>query len=585
MEKRVILAVVLMVAILFAHAWVQETFFTPKKASQSTPAPGGGGQPSTGGEQPAQPAEASRGEVKPAEAPVRQPEQPAVTTPASRVAPAARAAGPPPPQTTAAVDTPLYRAVVSSEGGKLQEWTLKYRGAKPMVEVGEHGPQGLLVGPEGHPNPVAMTLSPATLALDPQKSTGQLALAGETDPLRVHETLAFRADDYTVEAQVRVQNVSGSPQTVRVAFPWAVRLPAKPPAEKFLGQRPTEIVWSADGHIQRIEDLTSVGDHVIDGPWMAIGSTSYLVAFLPKEGGFKLIATSEGKPGDKGQEHRVSIGARATPTIAPGETWEGRVVTYIGPKEYDRLAAHGLQDTVNFGGFPVPRRYGGLPMEWLGVPILKFMNWLYGFVPNYGAVIILITVVSKVLFFPLTVKSMRSMRAMQVLQPQINNLRNKYRSDPRKLQEETLALYRKHSVNPMGGCLPMVAQVPIFYALYLALSVSVELQGAPFLCFGRLFGVDLWICDLASHDPTYILPILMGISMFVQQKMTPTMGDPRQAKMMLVMPFVFTFMFLNLPAGLVLYWFVSNILQVIQQWWMDRPGSGAARTAKDAARA
>jgi YidC/Oxa1 family membrane protein insertase len=191
-----------------------------------------------------------------------------------------------------------------------------------------------------------------------------------------------------------------------------------------------------------------------------------------------------------------------------------------------------------------------------------------------------------VLFYPLTLKSMRSMKAMQVLQPQINALRSKYKSDPQRMQKETLELYRKYKVNPMGGCLPMVAQVPIFYALYLALSVSVELQNAPFLCFGRAFGVDLWVCDLASHDPTYILPILMGVSMFVQQKMTPMTGDPRQAKMMLIMPFVFTFMFLNLPSGLVLYWFVSNVLQILQQKLMDRSSTtGTAREAKDAARA
>ena len=156
------------------------------------------------------------------------------------------------------------------------------------------------------------------------------------------------------------------------------------------------------------------------------------------------------------------------------------------------------------------------------------------------------------------------------------------RCDPQRAQREMMDLYRKHRVNPMGGCLPMVAQVPIFYALYLALSVSVELQNASFVCFGRLFGIDLWICDLAAQDPTYVLPILMGVSMFVQQKMTPVAGDPRQAKMMLIMPFVFTFMFLNLPSGLVLYWFVSNVLQILQQWWMDR--SGSAR-AKEAARA
>jgi len=116
----------------------------------------------------------------------------------------------------------------------------------------------------------------------------------------------------------------------------------------------------------------------------------------------------------------------------------------------------------------------------------------------------------------------------------------------------------------------MVVQIPIFYALYVALSVSVELQSQPFICFGHLFGVHLWICDLAAHDPTYLLPVLMGASMFVQQKMTPVMGDPRQAKMMLFMPVVFTFMFLNLPSGLVLYWTLSNVLQIAQQKYMER---------------
>jgi YidC/Oxa1 family membrane protein insertase len=171
---------------------------------------------------------------------------------------------------------------------------------------------------------------------------------------------------------------------------------------------------------------------------------------------------------------------------------------------------------------------------------------------------------------------------MQSLQPQINSLRSKYKSDPQRLQRETLELYRQHKVNPVGGCLPMIAQIPIFYALYIALTVSVELQNASFLCFGRMFGVDLWICDLAAQDPTYILPLLMGVTMFVQQKMTPIAGDPRQAKMMLMMPVVFTFMFLNLASGLVLYWTVSNILQIAQQYYMDRPAARARREVRDA---
>ena len=310
-----------------------------------------------------------------------------------------------------------------------------------------------------------------------------------------------------------------------------------------------------------------------------MGSVWYMAALVPRGEGFKLVAQGDDKACDaKAKEPvgRATIAVQAAPTIAPGQAWEGRVTIFVGPKEYDRLKAVGLEGAINFGGFPVPRQWGGLPMDWLGVPILLLMNWVYRHVGNYGVAIILLTVVSKVLFYPLTVKSMRSMKAMQALQPQINALRNKHKSDPQRLQRETMDLYRQHKVNPMGGCLPMVAQIPIFYALYLALSVSVELQNATFLCIGQVFGLHIWICDLASHDPTYVLPILMGVTMFIQQKMTPTAGDPRQAKMMLVMPFIFTFMFLNLPAGLVLYWTVSNVLQIAQQKFMDRPKARAA---------
>jgi len=328
-----------------------------------------------------------------------------------------------------------------------------------------------------------------------------------------------------------------------------------------------------------------VPEQQFGGEWIALDTVYYVAALIPKAGGFRLGMRSEGGAPDPKDAKigRVTIEVRATPTIAPGQTWTGDVVVYIGPKEYERLKAVGLEGTLNFGGFPLPRSWGGLPMEWIGVPILLLLQWVYNHVGNYGVAIIVLTVVSKILFYPLTVKSMRSMKAMQALQPQINALRTKHKSDPQRVQRETLDLYRRHKVNPAGGCLPMVAQIPVFYALYLALSVSVELQNAPFLCFGRLFGADLWICDLAAMDPTYVLPILMGVTMFVQQKMSPVMGDPRQAKMMLVMPFVFTIMFVNLPSGLVLYWTVSNVLQILQQWYMDRPRAKvAARELKDA---
>ena len=562
MERRAILAAVLMAALLIAY----QAYFFPSSQAPSPPP-----EQQTPATPPALPSPSTPG---PSATPA--PPPPALT---------AKTLAPRPPQRTAAVDGALYRALVSSEGAKLLEWTLKYRGEKPMIVVGEFGPGGLLMSSGDAPAPVSMNINNSdTLRLGPDTSVGDLVFAGDVSQAAVKETLRFPADRYSVDANIRIENATGQPQTVTVVLPWVVRRHEKGSDEKFIGQRPTEVVWSSGGHVSRIDDLGTVSSKELEGDWIGVDSTWYLSALIPKTPGFKLTMNRE--PAADAKNGAVSVGLRATPTIAPGQSWEGRVQFYIGPKEYERLVTYGLEGTLNFGGFPIPRKYGGIPMEWLGVPILKLMKWVYHYVGNYGVAIILLTVVSKVLFYPLTVKSMRSMKAMQALQPQVNALRAKYKNDPKKLQEETLALYRRHHVNPMGGCLPMIAQIPIFYALYLALSVSVELQNATFLCLGRIFGIDMWICDLASHDPTYVLPILMGVTMFVQQKMTPTMGDPRQAKMMLVMPFVFTFMFLNLPAGLVLYWTVSNVLQILQQWYMDRPRSrGAAREAKDAARA
>jgi YidC/Oxa1 family membrane protein insertase len=564
MEKRAILAAVLMAAVFIVY----QTFFFPEAPVAPKP-------PAPTATQPIAPA------------------TPVPSAPAAAPAvPGARAPQSPRPlQRLATAETPLYRDVVSSEGGKLQELVLRYRGEKPMVIVGDLGPQGLLLSPDGNGPGDVISMNLDKDAVTATDKPVDLVLTGESDGLKIRQTLRFHPGGYAIDALLRVENASGAPRTIGLSLPWFTRQAWHGVPEKFQGQHPTEMVWAAHGSVNRIDDLGASTSSVVDGDWVALDSVWYLAALVPRSPGFKLVIATEGKVadpknGDKTPAGRATITLKATPTIAPGQAWEGNVTLYAGPKEHERLKALGLEGTINFGGFPLPRKWGGLPMEWLGVPILLLMNWTYKHVGNYGVAIILLTVVSKVLFYPLTVKSMRSMKAMQALQPQVNALRSKYQKDPQTLQRETLALYKKHRVNPMGGCLPMIAQVPIFYALYLALSVSVELQNSPFLCFGRLFGVDLWICDLAAHDPTYVLPVLMGITMFVQQKLTPTMGDPRQAKMMLFMPIIFTFMFLNLPSGLVLYWTVSNVLQILQQKLMDRPArTRATREAKDAGRA
>ena len=576
-EKRAILAAVLMAAIFIVGQYFMPVAETPPPKITKPAAPEA---PTT------------------AAPPAPQVATPSAVAPAAAETPRAR-----PPQRLATVDTPLYRVTVSSEGGKFQDLTLKYRGDKPMVIVGDLGPTGLVVGPPDATQPLSMEMSDSSLQLGRDRPTADLVLTGETNGFRIRETLTFRADSYAIDSTIRIENPTGTARSVTASLGWITRQAWRETHEKFIGQHPTEVVWATDAHVDRVYSLCDVPPISTEGAWIATDSIFYLAALVPKTPGFKLIAHGEPKAVCEGKGKdpvgRVTIAVQASPTIAPAQAFEGHVVFYAGPKEYDRLKAQGLEGTINFGSFLIPQNWTGgrplLPMAWLGVPILLVMKWVYHYVGNYGVAIILLTVVSKVLFYPLTVKGMRSMKAMQALAPQINALRSKYKSDPQRLQRETMELYRVNKVNPMGGCLPMVAQVPIFYALYLALSVSPELQNAPFICFGRLFNVDLWICDLAGPDPTYVLPILMGITMFIQQKMTPTTGDPAQARMMLFMPIVFTLMFLIYPiaSGLALYWAVSNVLQIAQQRLMDRsnrpkgPGrsAGAGREAKNAARA
>jgi YidC/Oxa1 family membrane protein insertase len=546
MEKRAIIAALLMAGLLIVYQtlFVQAPETPPQPAKKTeTPAPATKGTP-----QPPPPARPS--------------------------APPAAQAAPVVPEGSARITGPLYRAAVTSHGGEFFAWDLVYRGEKPMIIPGRLGPRGVMVERAGQPPRVVdFSLSPDSLELG-RAAMGEMTLVGEDGfGLRITQTLRFRADGYDVDRAIRVENRNRAPQTAEIILGWSAPVAwPKDIGEKFQGQHPTRVVRSVNGGNARREELAKVTDLVSEGRWIGLESEWYLSALVPRSAGFRL---AEAKVNDM-----VQIALRATlPTLGPGETWEGRVLVYVGPKEYERLKSLGvgLEKSVYFGGFPAPQEYGGLPMEWIAVPILWLLSWFYRYTHNYGVSIVLLTVLTKVLFFPLTLKSMRSMKAMQALQPQINSLRSKHKSDPQRVQRETMELYREHRVNPLGGCLPMIVQIPVFYALYVALSVSVEMQNAPFICFGRFFGVDLWICDLAAQDPTYVLPILMGLSMLIQQKMTPTMGDPRQAKMMLIMPVVFTFMFLNLPSGLVLYWTLSNVLQIAQQLYMER-GSSTQRT-------
>jgi len=215
---------------------------------------------------------------------------------------------------------------------------------------------------------------------------------------------------------------------------------------------------------------------------------------------------------------------------------------YSGPKEISQLSKLNMEKAIDFGIF-----------AFLAKPFLKFFLFIHKFIPNYGLVIIVLTIIIKIILHPLTHKSYESMKKMQKLAPKLEELKKKYKDNPQKLNEEMMKLYKREGVNPMGGCLPMILQIPVFFALYEIFLNAVELKGSPFL----------WIADLSQADPTYVLPVLMGASMILQQKLTPS-TNPQQEKIFLVMAVVFTFMFATFPAGLVLYWFTNNVITAIQ---------------------
>jgi YidC/Oxa1 family membrane protein insertase len=236
-------------------------------------------------------------------------------------------------------------------------------------------------------------------------------------------------------------------------------------------------------------------------------------------------------------------------SIAPGDAIMQRIVLLMGPKKYDELKELGLgiENIVDFGWITV-----------LGKFFYYVLTTSVVYLKNFGLGIILITVAIKLILFPLSHKQMQSMKKMQAIQPQMKAIQEKYRKDPQKQQQELGKLYKTHGVNPMGGCLPLLVQFPVFIALYQVLMNAIEMRGASFL----------WVSDLSQ--PNVAMVIIMGVSMFVQQKMTPATGDPRQAKIMMMLPIIFTAMFWNFPAGLVLYWLTNNILTIGQQYVMNR---------------
>jgi YidC/Oxa1 family membrane protein insertase len=283
------------------------------------------------------------------------------------------------------------------------------------------------------------------------------------------------------------------------------------------------------------------------GGWAAILQHYFLTAWIPPQ------TTNNHFYAQAVEGNRILVGAM-TPEIgvAPGQSGSLPMRVYVGPKIQDRLAqiAPGLELTVDYGIF-----------WFLSQPLFWLLEHIHGIIGNWGWSIIILTILVKLAFFHLSATSYKSMANMRRLQPRMTELKERYGDDRQKMSQAMMELYKKEKINPLGGCLPIVVQIPVFIALYWVLVESVELRQAPFV---------LWLQDLTDPDPYYVLPLLMGATMLIQQKLNPTPVDPLQQKIMMIMPIMFTVFFAFFPAGLVLYWTTNNALSILQQWYITR---------------
>ena len=295
----------------------------------------------------------------------------------------------------------------------------------------------------------------------------------------------------------------------------------------------------------------------VQGGWVAWLQHYFVTAWIPQKGDNNVVQTRKDNQGN------YIIGFTGpTLTVEPGKTAETSATLYAGPKSQAVLKelSPGLELTVDYGF-----------LWFIAQPIFWLLQHIHSIVGNWGWSIIFLTMLIKGLFFPLSAASYKSMARMRAVAPKLAALKEQHGDDRQKMSQAMMELYKKEKINPLGGCLPILVQMPVFLSLYWVLLESVEMRQAPFM---------LWITDLSIKDPFFILPIIMGATMFIQQRLNPTPPDPMQAKVMKMMPIIFTFFFLWFPAGLVLYWVVNNVLSISQQWYITRKIEAATKKAE-----
>jgi len=474
------------------------------------------------------------------------------------------------------VETELYTAVFSGSGPQIKSFELKeYRSKigenaplKELIHVKNRDGYGFNLGFSGHNIPsanwAAYQVNHHNIAVRTGDQPKELVYGWESPQgIEITTRFLFYSDTYNIDLSVIINNkseymlddnllltLSRFPQETKKSY-YAFEGMAL-----LLGNKLEEV------KVKKLKDKLFSGQI----SWIAYEEPYFMTAIINEK---DQKATAKGTTLPDG-EIRISY---MTPSLnlRPHQMTAENLALYLGPRDLYVLKALGrkLEKAINFGWFDI-----------IAKPLLVTLRFFNKHLGNYGLSIILLTIIIKILFWPLTHKSYQSMKEMRKLQPMMAKIREKYKGNKQEMQKQLMGLYKTYKINPMGGCLPMVIQIPVFFALFRVLPNSIELRHAPFV---------LWIKDLSAPDrlfsfpfqipfmtPPYGVPVLtliMGASMFIQQKMTPTPGDPAQAKMMMLLPIVFTFLFINFPSGLVLYWLVNNTLSIAQQYRISRQSS------------
>ena len=478
------------------------------------------------------------------------------TTPAGNAAPAAQAQLVP-------FTTDVYSGEIDTRGGTLSKLSLinKGNGKQPdlVITLFDHTADhtylartGLLGGDFPNHTDIYTPVPNQPHDLTGDAKSFQLSFESPVKGgVKVVKTYTFTRGSYVIGVDTKIVNVGSTPVTPTV-YMELVRdsQPVETPrfSHTFIGPA----VYTNQHHFQKMtfsdvdknkQDYATSADN----GWIAMVQHYFATAWIPQEGVKRDIYVEKIGP----SLYRVGV-KEAVPTIAPGQSADVSARLFAGPEEERMLEgiAPGLELVKDYGWVTIIAK----PLFWL-------LEKIHSYVGNWGWSIVLLTLLIKAVFFPLSAASYKSMARMKAITPRMQALRERFKGDPQKMNSALMELYKTEKVNPFGGCLPVVIQIPVFISLYWVLLSSVEMRGAPWI---------LWIHDLSQQDPYFILPVLMAVSMFLQTRLNPTPPDPVQAKMMMFMPIAFSVMFFFFPAGLVLYYVVNNVLSIAQQYYITR---------------